>query len=177
MKITIPAESYPLLRAAQVCAAKDDVREYLNGVLVEPDKGRVTGCDGHRLFRAVCFEPCDEPPFIASLPTLPARKNVAVEIMKVAEDGGIAYVGGKPVAWQACEGRYPDVDRVLPDKVDESKPTGAFNPDLLSPLVKAMGAAGCYLAPNKDSGGAYRVEFVGSDVHAAYDCVVMGMRK
>lgn len=110
-----------LIRAALVCAAKNDVRYYLNGVHITPKY--IESTNGHVALRMehgirtkkniiVQFE--GPVPAKAETTELVFNKE-AFAIHRDAFERRISITGIKLV-----DGRFPDMERVIPKKVDFS---------------------------------------------------------
>lgn len=130
-----------------IAAAKQDMRGYLCGVLMDFDQGAIVGTDGNRLHvvRGV----------------LPKRKGAQVIVPRAAahwllsskdERAHVRCWGlGTPAArvLMACsdgfvfahglEGKYPDWARVMPDKEAREGALCTFDPIILSHAVENMG--------------------------------------
>lgn len=122
MKITLPLAE---LNAALVMAGKDDLRKYLNGVLVEvtPDKVLLVATNGAALIAIKSSAAHDNPEptqfiiprYLVEQAAKSFDKKHAVDIeltedslLKLSQHSGI--VGGKPV-----EGVFPPWRRVVPN--------------------------------------------------------------
>lgn len=138
------------LLAALICAANKDIRHYLNGVNVRyvpggKDGGTLvlSGTDGHMLFCGTAPADWDGPvgePFDIMIPgdivkTACKGKNPDTVALERAADGH--YVLGNMV-FSPIDGRYPDVERIIPDKV--SGALAQFNPELLERGQRALRA-------------------------------------
>lgn len=117
-----------LIRAALVCAAKNDVRYYLNGIHITPKYIEAT--NGHVALRMehgirtkkniiVQFE--GSVPLKAETTELIFSKE-PIAIHRNGLERRISITGIKLV-----DGRFPDMERVIPDKVDFS----------ISPVIQA----------------------------------------
>ena len=143
MKITLKTSA---LFAALECAAKKDIRYYLQGINIQIKKigvGMVYGTDGCILFAGqlpydgdYCAElniiiPCDAV----------KRLDKKAEFTELEFDGQNYMLGG--ARFVPLDGRYPDIGRVIPqiDHNTEQSP-GTYNPDL---LVRARNALALYL--------------------------------
>jgi DNA polymerase III subunit beta len=135
------------LKAALLFAAKKDVRNYLNGVLIEWDRENVTiaATDGHRLFAATC--PMDEPVEPGSVivsyddikRALTGYKAECIEFTPNADHiRQIATLGS--VSFLPLDGTYPDWRLVVPAKI--SGEAAQFNPAYVGDLAKASKALG-----------------------------------
>jgi hypothetical protein len=139
MKITLKTS---VLRAALICAAKKDIRYYLQGVCVSinhPQIAMVYGTDGHVLFAGQCpIDVIDAPTeygfqIIIPSDTIKAidKKSEFIDLETI--DGGAKdyYLLGN-ARFQAIDARYPDISRVVPsrDSFSELKPSN-FDPELL----------------------------------------------
>ena len=139
MKITLKTS---VLRAALICAAKKDLRYYLQGVCVSinhPDIAMVYGTDGHVLFAGqspiVCHVAPENYGFDVIIPsdtikTIDKRAEF-VDLMTI-EGGEKGYYLLGNSRFEAYDARYPDISRVVParDAFSEIK-ASYFDPELL----------------------------------------------
>lgn len=109
--------------------AQQDVRYYLNGLLIEvsPGKVRAVATDGHRL--AYCEKACDHSVSDLKQVILP-RKGV-LELVRLLEDTDDpvslslasnhlqAEVSGTRFTSKLIDGRFPDYSRVMPETSSE----------------------------------------------------------
>jgi DNA polymerase-3 subunit beta len=112
-----------LLEKTQFSMAQQDVRYYLNGLLLEIGNGivRTVATDGHRL--ALC-EIAVEEQDAAPLQVIIPRKGVLELNRLLGEDGEVelsigsnhirATVGNIRFTSKLVDGRFPDYDRVIP---------------------------------------------------------------
>ena len=139
MKITLKTS---VLRAALICAAKKDLRYYLQGVCVSinnPNVAMVYGTDGHILFAGQSPIEVIEAPenygfdLIIPSDTIKAidKKADFVTLVTIPSLPKDYYVLGN-TSFQAIDARYPDISRVVPsrDLFSELKPSN-FDPELL----------------------------------------------
>ena len=143
MKITLKTS---LLFAALECAAKKDLRYYLQGINIQIKKigvGMVYGTDGHILFAGQLPYEGD---YVAELnliiPTDAVKRlDKKAEFTELEFDGQNYMLGG--ARFVPVDGRYPDIGRVIPqiDHNTEQAP-GTYNPDL---LVRGRAALSLYL--------------------------------
>ena len=134
--------SLSALRAISALAARDDIRYYLNGVLIEASTHttRLVGTNGHVMG---IYDNIDQEneldgrvSFIlpeSALALLKPAKNKLDQV--VIENGTLTVVGGASVNFTAVDGKYPDYARVIPDKVTGE--TAQFNPDYVADFKKA----------------------------------------
>lgn len=134
---------FSALRAISVLAAQDDIRYYLNGVLVEASASvtRLVATNGHVMGIYDNTEQENElddrasVSFIipaAALALLKPAKNKLDQL--VIENGTLTVVGGASVNFTAVDGKFPDYIRVIPDKVTGE--TAQFNPDYIADFKK-----------------------------------------
>ncbi len=126
-KIVLPVESIrEAMRATAFSMAQQDVRFYLNGMLVEIGSERVccVSTDGHRLaWSQVSTDVSPETPVRAIIP----RKSVGelTKVLSVAPDDGTvelhltdqqlqATVADVRLTTRLVDGRFPDYKRVIP---------------------------------------------------------------
>jgi len=139
MKITLKTS---VLRAALICAAKKDIRYYLQGVCVSinhPQIAMIYGTDGHVLFAGQCPIEVHQAPkaygfqIIIPSDTIKAIDKKAEFIdLETIEGGAKDYYLLGNARFQAIDARYPDISRVVPsrDLFSELKPSN-FDPELL----------------------------------------------
>jgi hypothetical protein len=154
MKITLKTS---VLRAALICAAKKDLRYYLQGICVSinhPNIAMVYGTDGHVMFAGQCpIEVIDAPTAYGFEIIIPSDTIKAID--KKAEfidletiDGGAKdyYLLGN-ARFQAINARYPDISRVVPsrDAFTEQK-ISYFDPEF---IVRGNEALAMYYGTKK----------------------------
>jgi DNA polymerase-3 subunit beta len=137
------------LLAAVICASKDDIRYYLNGVHVrcvpgkETDTLVYTGTDGHMLFAgtlpAVWLEDREAEGFDMIIPFDAVKaackgKGATVTLERMA--GGMYSIGTQ--IFTPIDGKFPDYSRVIPATV--SGELAQFDADLLARGLKALRA-------------------------------------
>lgn len=146
MEITLPRK---VLAAMLLLAAKNDIRFYINALLVEisPDDVRIVATNGHILgvYRIEEKTSVDEPVSIIIprevVEQIRPSKSVAGVILRRHDDGTCALVdldmtfGFTPTAAQ-----FPDYRRVVPEKV--SGRSGHYNPEYLATFVRVAKALG-----------------------------------
>jgi hypothetical protein len=117
MKISIQASA---IRAATICAAKKDIRYYLQGVYINVahrDYATVCGTDGHVLFAgraAIENMAGDLLPFSMIVPLDIVKKidkRAAAVILESLPDGTYLLDGTR---FAPLDGRFPDYKRVIP---------------------------------------------------------------
>jgi DNA polymerase-3 subunit beta len=119
-----------LIEKTHFAMAQQDVRYYLNGLLLEISKGmvRTVATDGHRL--AMCSYDCDANP-ADTLQLIVPRKGI-MELVKLLEDSNESVklqVGNNHIrislnefifTSKLIDGRFPDYERVIPKNSDKS---------------------------------------------------------
>lgn len=131
IEIEIPMQ---VLDAATFCAAKNDVRFYLNGVAI--DKGHVVATDGCRAFACELENVGKDLPqiliptesvkaFIKKVPTKLRKANCKVIFDPRAKKGEIIFEqrDGRIIEYAreffvGHDGKYPDWQRIFPRGVD-----------------------------------------------------------
>jgi hypothetical protein len=154
MKITLKTS---VLRAALICAAKKDLRYYLQGVCVSinnPDVAMIYGTDGHVLFAGQSVIVCHVAPenygFDVIIPsdTIKAidKKSEFIDLETIEGGAKDYYLLGNS-RFQAIDARYPDISRVVParDAFSELK-ISYFDPEL---IVKGNEALAMYYGAKK----------------------------
>jgi len=154
MKITLKTS---VLRAALICAAKKDLRYYLQGVCISinhPNVAMVYGTDGHVLFAGQCLIEVHQEPqsygfqIIIPSDTIKAIDKKAEFIdLETIEGGAKDYYLLGNARFQAIDARYPDISRVVParDAFSEQK-FSYFDPEL---LVRGNDALAMYYGAKK----------------------------
>jgi hypothetical protein len=154
MKITLKTS---VLRAALICAAKKDLRYYLQGICISingPDIAMVYGTDGRILFAGQCpIEVIDSPEAYGFQIIIPSDTIKAIDKkaefidLETIEGGAKDYYLLGNARFQAFDARYPDISRVVPprDAFSEQK-ISYFDPEL---LVKGNEALAMYYGDKK----------------------------
>lgn len=135
------------LAAALTHAAKDDVREYLNGVMLDFKKGRVIGTDGHRMFigqiPTADFETVVVPRELAEKAVKAAKQELrhGYALALSINDGRaitiISVFGGVTVSADRVEvGRLMEYERVV--SLNPSHDPAQFNLGYLADTRKAL---------------------------------------
>ena len=142
------------LKAAAIFAAKDDIRFYLNGVLIEstPLQTRLCATDGHALFCAKDDAKGDNAgTFTGIVPNDTVKQILAWKapykgapvIFTTNEDitgEHRAEWAGNTAVFKCLEGKFPDYARVVPEKV--SGDASYIDPELLMRCKKAAEVLG-----------------------------------
>lgn len=144
-QIVLPQASMKrLLEKTHFSMAHQDVRYYLNGLLLEIDKGklRAVATDGHRL--ALCDVKADGSGSAGHQVIVP-RKGVLELQRLLGEDGDLmlaigsnhmrAQVDSIQFTTKLIDGRFPDYQRVIPKRGDH--PVTADREDLRQALYRA----------------------------------------
>jgi hypothetical protein len=154
MKITLKTS---VLRAALICAAKKDLRYYLQGICISingPEIAMVYGTDGRILFAGQCpIEVIDSPEAYGFQIIIPSDTIKAIDKkaefidLETIEGGAKDYYLLGNARFQAYDARYPDISRVVParDSFAEQK-ISYFDPEL---LVKGNEALAIYYGTKK----------------------------
>jgi len=130
--ILIPKNSF---KAMALLASKQDIRYYLNGVLVESDNQhtRLVATDGHLLGVFQISETAHNgEAFSIIIPN-----EIIAKLDK--KDNFLSCVDGKwdidGISFNPVEGKFPDYMRVLPSK-PVSGETAQFNPEYITRFAK-----------------------------------------
>lgn len=151
-KFTLPARH---IKAAMIFQAKGDVRHYLNGIHLNKEQGRIESTNGHCLITLGSDEIKDIPNsmIIQVSGTVPASAFYADVTMIDDLCGVIEFRNGKGervpshgtrkrVFFDIIEGKYPDIEKVLPSgKLVKTDKIG-FNPEYMGWAGKAATALG-----------------------------------
>lgn len=138
MQIQIDAKQ---LRSLRHIAPKNDVRYYLNGVLVQCDnRGKYyVATDGHRL---ACYfdqwaegeEPCDVEIIIPGDVIRAMKVSRHLPYCLLSTDDGtqwkLATLNGAALVFTPIDGKFPDWQRIIP--TETSGEPGAFDLDYLA---------------------------------------------
>nr|WP_249180058.1 DNA polymerase III subunit beta [Burkholderia dolosa] len=137
------------LKAAQILAAQQDIRYYLNGVFIEatPFETRLVATDGHK---AGVFRYAVENDVLAGATVEVIIPHEAIDRLKAAKSDMTAVVRlevedrqcslcvdamGARIQFVAVDGRYPDYRRIFPKTM--SGVPGQYRADLLMDFAKA----------------------------------------
>jgi hypothetical protein len=146
MKITLKTS---VLRAALLCAAKKDIRYYLQGICISfnhPAVAMVCGTNGHILFAGQCPIDVIEAPeaygFEIIVPGDVIKgldKKAAVVMLETIDAMPKGHYVLGNTRFQAIDARFPDVSRVIPsrDAFAEIKPS-YFKPEYLCTANEAL---------------------------------------
>lgn len=147
-----------VLRAVSRFMAKEDVRYYLKGVLVEVFRNvaYLVSTDGHRmavarLERPNCetWEPCEAiipgEGVAAALKSGNAAARRLSLVLTIDGAGFTFNACGAKTAGKLIEGRFPDWRRVIPRKVSGER--AHFNAEYLMDAHKAAEDLGCKFSP------------------------------
>ena len=173
---TIATINAHALAAAATCQAKDDVRYYLNGILIEPIKDggvRVIATNGHRIIWITDPEGTCEEKIICTFETTALTKmrqeraNI-VSVQRVDDTTVIASIGGLGDISKVTlvDGRYPDYEAVMPAKLH---PKSGSNTVFNSAYMRTFADAAKYLRV-KDTAMAF---VNGKDANTSI-CVLFG---
>lgn len=126
-----------LLEGALMFQAKQDVRYYLNGICFMPD-GRIAATDGHRAMIASKHENKLKDRVIVSVSKAPTKRYAYALLDTKA--GIVTYhdeletMVGAGICSE-IDGRFPDVDRVIPKQTAPTEQIG-FNAKYLADVEK-----------------------------------------
>ena len=146
MKITLKTS---VLRAALLCAAKKDIRYYLQGICISfnhPEVAMVCGTNGHILFAGQCpidvIEAPDAYGFEIIVPADVIKgldKKVDVVMLETIDSMPKGYYVLGNSRFQAIDARFPDISRVIPsrDAFAELK-VSYFKPEYLCTANEAL---------------------------------------
>lgn len=144
-----------ILAAALVCAAKKDIRYYLNGVLIEPLASGycAVATNGHILFAGLSRN-ADTPakPIIIPRDACEAAvKSIRQKVMICEEKDDGTYVLADSILFKPVDGTFPNWRKTIPRSQGESSPRfGPIASGVLSTLAKSakeVGIAGDRIVP------------------------------
>jgi DNA polymerase-3 subunit beta len=131
--ILLPKDS---LKAMAILASKQDIRYYLNGVLVESNGAytRLVATDGHLLGIFQISETAHEDKaFSIIIPNeIIAKLDKKDNFLSTNEHGNWVIDG---ISFNPIDGKFPDYMRVLPSKPATGE-TAQFNPELINRFTK-----------------------------------------
>jgi len=161
-------------RALLAVAPKNDVRYYLKGIHIDPDKRLATATDGHRLIRVPVIiddKPDDVKPFILGLPKIkPVKKHRLIQA-EVGRDPAhlneITWTYSEPGDLtkyimhlsNVLEVKYPNIDKLIPkesDFIEDGK--FCFNSKYLADVPEIIGHTQVRLLSNINRFGAFKVD-------------------
>lgn len=128
------------LKAAAVCAAKNDMRHTINGVYVEYLSKEIrtvaTDCAVMAVLRESNAAEYTDWSFITPIDVIAAIKGEIVEFEPIAGSENIRAIvfGGNAIEFRPIDGRYPDYRRVIPETT--SGDAADFNPELIGRFAK-----------------------------------------
>lgn len=168
-----------VFKAISLCAAKNDIREVLNGIYIEPEKGLATASNGHRLFSARVFEPVSgAEPFIAKIEV----PNVTDSLVLTLEGSRVEICTPKKiVVGSTIDGTYYDYQKVLgdghPPPNESALKNISFNPMYLADVQKTLKALGVIITMTDTDGfGPMQIEFKVDGLPDGYRFILMPMR-
>ena len=125
-----------IVRGAQICQAKNDLRYYFNGIFLAPN-GDVVGTNGHMLF--VCPDAFVVPSGFSGL-ILQIYGAIPISAIEATFDfdANVVKTGNnKAFVFEEIKGTYPDYHKAIPAKDhDVVGDTIAFNPRYLAKIAK-----------------------------------------
>ena len=135
------------LKAAEICAAKNDIRYYLNGVCIDvrtDSKLVIVGTDGHAMFVGVDdyegeWNGKQEQIIIPIKTVKHVLKNCNKKLSHIALESlldGEMILDTSP--FKPIDGKYPDYKKVIPKVESLKSGIGDYNPKILMRGNKAM---------------------------------------
>ncbi len=129
------------VRCAMNLQAKNDVRYYLNGLLI--GDGKIVATDGHRM-AVVDSEEADFEPIIIQIRGSLLKSALECEFVFLEEDNGIVRTKGrdgqeqdKVLKFCIVEGKFPNWERVVPTEGKVEASEVGFNIGYLADIHKA----------------------------------------
>lgn len=126
-----------LLESALIFQARNDVRYYLNGICFMAD-GRVASTDGHRAFICCSHDNKLTENVIIKIGKSPTKRYEYAIIDTKSKIATYHDEAGAMVGAGICEeidGRFPDIDRVIPKETKAANEIG-FNAGYLADVEK-----------------------------------------
>ena len=127
-----------LLESALIFQARNDVRYYLNGICFMPD-GRIASTDGHRAFIGGRHDNNLTENVIIKIGKSPTKRydyaiiDTKSKIATYHDETGVMVGAG---ICEEIDGRFPDIDRVIPKETKAAEEIG-FNTGYLIDIEKA----------------------------------------
>lgn len=152
--VEIPVGAF---KAVALAAGQQDIRDYLNGMLLEQAKDGLylVATDGHRMHAMRVRQDAQLPvgaqviiPNDAIAKIKPSRHmfTMSVEVADDLRSGALEYFGDRFV-WTARDGRYPEWRRVLPREAKIDGVGASLDPDYLADVAKAAVLMGSKKGP------------------------------
>ena len=141
------------LKAAEVMSAKNDIRYYLNGVLVEvlDDEVRLVATDGHKMFFLRKKHTISVPArlivpneVLALLKLKKQSKYQRTAIISYGEserDKATLEYDGLEIGFRPIDGVFPNYDKILAEGFNPSGETAHFNPAYFGDFQRAVAIA------------------------------------
>lgn len=126
-----------LLESALIFQARNDVRYYLNGICFMPD-GRIASTDGHRAFIGGSHDNELDENVIVKVSKSPTKRydyaiiDTKSKIATYHDEVGVMVGAG---ICEEIDGRFPDIDRVIPKETKAADCIG-FNAGYLVDIEK-----------------------------------------
>lgn len=134
------------IKAAMFMQAKNDIRRYLNGILI--GDGKVVATDGHRLIVVGSPESSFEQKIFTIKGKIPAR-SMLCEFVFIGDDHGVVTskdsIGNDIdaiVKFVIVDGKYPDYKKVMPTGTGDSVSEVGLNISYVADVQKAAIALG-----------------------------------
>lgn len=148
------------LKAAMVTVAKDDVRYYLEGILI--GNGSLVSTDGHRMTivnpRSDSFLKKMKPEIFKVFGQIPSSA-INANFVYIDEKSGVIFFTGRNmkelnqvVKFQVVDGRFPDYERVIPTGEPTKVDMIGFNLAYMSDVEKVGKSLG-----GKFNSGAFKI--------------------
>jgi len=129
-------------RGAHECKAKDDVRYYLNGVMLDTD-GMVVATDGSVMFKARGGFNTDSPIIINVAYKIPAKTTECRFRILNKEEGILDCLQGveviKKLHFSIINGKYPDYNKIGKDVEEKDVSEIGLNPKFVKLVSDVMG--------------------------------------
>ncbi len=171
------------VKSAMVMQAKNDIRYYLNGLLIGGKK--IVATDGHRMIVVDSEDATFDPTIFAIKGALPSSA-VKCEFVFIGEDHGVVTCVNskgqdmdKVIKFAIVEGRFPNYERVIPTGECGEYSEIAFNLEYMADIAKSAKLLGSKYTLGKfklygDKVPTAVVEISTPETKAK--CIVMGAR-
>lgn len=143
IKLNFTDNDLVMLRGVMACSAKKDVRYYMNGFCINQQD--VVATDGHRIAKFPIPENLGNETIEGNIIIPTVKIPAGTSTLTLEIDGSKVTVEQytkkgdlSTVVLQTIDGRYPDYIRVMVERQETPLPSIAFNPMLVSEVLKVM---------------------------------------
>ena len=169
------------LKAAMIFQAKNDVRYYLNGVLI--GSNRLVATNGHKMI-VVDSDGADFDPVICNIKGTIPKAAVNCEFVFIDDESGVIFFTTKfgvelnqVLRFGITDASsFPDYERAIPDGEPNAPVQVAFNTQYMADIDRACTALGSTMNAGKFTFYEKSVLVDISNAEQSAKCVIMGLR-